>query len=153
MWGKEGGGQDRGEWGAGHSPSMRSTFCSSPCRAEKYSCLGWKRSFLGLWGEHRCQHRPPARRFLQVEGPTPSRLAALHTTNKNRATAFSIHSRTGLLGPVHGEDRIAVLRPGAEEARLGVAVRRPFVQSLQRLTPGGSQAQGQGHEAEGDTIA
>lgn len=34
-----------------HLPSMSSTFCSSPCRAEKYSCFGWKRSFLGLWGE------------------------------------------------------------------------------------------------------
>lgn len=31
-----------------HLPSMSSTFCSSPCRAEKYSCFGWKRSFLGL---------------------------------------------------------------------------------------------------------
>lgn len=35
-----------------HLPNMSSTFCSSPCRAEKYSCFGWKRSFLGLWREH-----------------------------------------------------------------------------------------------------
>lgn len=62
--------EDRGVFA--HLPSMSSTFCSSPCRAEKYSCFGWKRSFLGLRREHgsAASTAPPPHTCTRTHTPT-----------------------------------------------------------------------------------
>lgn len=153
-------------WLPEDSRSMRMTFCSSPCFTDRYSCLGWKRSFFrlpggggGEGGLFRHERHPQHLFFWPCADRHPG-TAPTHLSDSWMTKAFSRASRPGPggrptaerqppLGRVsEGPELSMVSVRGSQGGRRGSPC--PRIRALwEKVLRSGGRADGMGDEAGG----